>query len=794
MKNRENVSADNGTVLMPDDGQTVPMPDTEGTALMSDDDTRTMPMPDGDTGTALMQDDDTGTALMQDDDTHTMPMADNTNTAAVADDDNTGAMRNVNRSQTGLRGGGYIPDEVCGDDIVDVRPLNEVGGFSNLFRAHKKGLDVDVVIKRVKKQYAGRLDEQSEARIMTALRHQYLPRIYDFKYASDGYTYTIMELIEGCTLRKYVKERGSLDQKLVLKWTRQLCEAIAYMHSRKPSIVHSDLKPENVMITPFEDICVIDFNASLEIDDDSAGAEAIGVTPGYAAPEQYCRPLEKFKPDNPFYSYIEAAQGMGRVDARTDIYAIGALAYYMLTGYDPKPWKDGIVPLEQYDITLGYAFGSIIKKAMEPKQSARYKSAAGMLTALGNLKKYDKRYKSLLMQSRIASVIIAFGLAASAFLIVEGLQQIKVENTEAYLSIVSTAGDLRTEGRYEEAESLLREALMKDSARIEAYLELGTLLFNEGRCSEAIALLEGITFRNSGGDDEAVFMKNSAEMNFIIASCYYQMEDYFSALEHYQLASAYWPDKSNYLRDLAICYAKTGNMDMAKSTLEMLRNTDCMPLELALVDGEICYANGEYEAAYTRLIETAQLATDSTLISRSYILAAQCCQQLGSAWLEREVALLENAVSKVGIENGIIVQMLSEAYIRQYTVSNGQNVTALERAHGNLTQLISRGYVTYAIMQNNAVVLQYLGRYDEAELCLKEMLDDYPNNYRVPMRLAMLYIDREGKKAINERDYTEFGQYLAKARTLYKNSAVQDSEMIRLEDLAAQLKEYGWEY
>lgn len=781
MNNRENVSADNGTRLMPDDGQTVPMPDTEGTAVMSDD-MHTMPMSD-----------DMGTALMQDA-TQTMPIEDNTDTVSMADAVSDAAKGISIGRGTGSRGGGYIPDEVCGDDIVDVRPLNEVGGFSNLFRAHKKGLDVDVVIKRVKKQYVNRLDEQSEARIMTALRHQYLPRIYDFKYASDGYTYTIMELIEGCTLRKYVKERGSLDQKLVLKWTRQLCEAIAYMHSRKPAIVHSDLKPENVMITPFDDICIIDFNASLEIQDDSQSVEAIGVTPGYAAPEQYCRPLEKFKPDNPFYSYIEAAQGMGHVDVRTDIYAIGALAYYMLTGYDPKPWKDGIVPLEQYDITLGYAFGSIIKKAMEPKQGARYKSAAGMLTALGNLKKYDKRYKSLLLQSRIASVIIALGLAASAFLIVEGLQQVKVEHTEAYLSIVSEAGVLREAGRYDEAESLLREALLKDSARIEAYLELGTLLFNEGRCSEAIALLEEITFKSSDGDDEAAFMKNSAEMNFIIASCYYQTEDYFSALEHYQLAAVYRPDQSNYLRDLAICYAKTGDMQMAKSTLEMLENTDCMPIELALVEGEICYANGEYETAYTKLLETAQLAADSTLISRSYILAAQCCQQLGSSWLEREIQLLENAVGKVGIENSIIVQMLSEAYIRQYTVSDGRNVAALERAHENLTQLISRGYVTFAIMQNHAVVLQYLERYDEAEQCLKEMLDDYPNNYRVPMRLAILYIDRESKKAVDDRDYTEFGQYLTKARTLYQNSAAQDSEMIRLEDLAAQLKEYGWEY
>ena len=157
-----------------------------------------------------------------------------------------------------------IPREVLGDDLVDVRPLGQQGGFSNLFRAHKVGLDVDVVIKRVQGRFQGRLDQRGEARIMTALRHQYLPRIYDLKLASDGFCYTIMEFVEGCTLREYVRREGALDQKLTLKWVRQLCEVTEYMHTRRPPIIHSDLKPENVMITPQGDICVIDFNASLE--------------------------------------------------------------------------------------------------------------------------------------------------------------------------------------------------------------------------------------------------------------------------------------------------------------------------------------------------------------------------------------------------------------------------------------------------------------------------------------------------------------------------------------------------
>ncbi|MBE6658123.1 MAG: tetratricopeptide repeat protein [Ruminococcaceae bacterium] len=792
MKQTENQSDANGTVLMNDDS-TVPMPDADGTVLMDDD---TAAGREEDHATALMEDDG-GTVLMDED-----VSADNGSGTALMDDDTSPQMpddANVRRQpQTDVnstgRGGGYIPDEVCGDDLTDVRPLNASGGFSNLFRAHKTGLDIDVVIKRVKKQYAGRMDEQSEARIMTALRHQYLPRIYDLKIADDGFTYTVMEHIDGPTLREYVKKHGALNQKLVYKWLKQLCEVVAYMHARKPAIIHSDLKPENIMITSGDDICVIDFNASLEVRDDSQDIEAIGATPGYAAPEQYCLPLARFSETNPLYPYVKAAQGMGSITPRTDIYAIGALAYYMITGCDPKPWKDGIVPLENYHISIGYSLSTIIEKAMQPKPSDRIKSAAAMLASLGNLKKSDKRYKRMVLKSRIASVIITLGLAASVFCTVEGLQQIKEEKTEAYLVTVSEAAALRENLRFEEAETLLIEALGMDGSRIEAYLELGSLLFTEGRYEEAIDLMEGLTFQSRPGDNAEAFLLEHARLNYVTGSCYYQLEDYPNALVSYQTAVTMCPTEPDFLRDLAICYARVGDMEAAGSTVASLADTDCSPLDLALVEGEIRFASGEYEAALDKLMDAAALSGDTALVSRSYILAAQCCQKLGAGWIAREIELLEEAVDRVGMENSIILQMLSEVYMRQYSAADGGDKSSLERALACVEQLVGRGYTTYTILQNRAVLLQYLERYDEAETVLKQLAEDYPNNYRVPMRLAMLIVDREGKKPSASRDYSVFGVYLEEARRLYKINNVQDSEMLRLEDIAAQLSEFGWDY
>ena len=77
-----------------------------------------------------------------------------------------------------------------GSGYSSIRPLGE-GGMGTLYRAHKDSLDVDVVIKRVKQKFKGRMDERAEANILKTLKHKYLPRIYDVIESPSGYVYTI---------------------------------------------------------------------------------------------------------------------------------------------------------------------------------------------------------------------------------------------------------------------------------------------------------------------------------------------------------------------------------------------------------------------------------------------------------------------------------------------------------------------------------------------------------------------------------------------------------------------------
>ena len=172
-------------------------------------------------------------------------------------------------------------------DYENIRVLNRLGGTGDLFVAHKKGMNIDVVIKRTQLQYQHIMNQENESSILKSLKHQYLPRIYDVLSGNDGCVYTVMDLISGQNLQQYVEQNGPVNQKECYRWACQLCEVMQYLHqenNEKPAIIHCDIKPGNVMITNSGDICLIDFNTSLIFRRDKT---AVGVTDGYAAPEQY---------------------------------------------------------------------------------------------------------------------------------------------------------------------------------------------------------------------------------------------------------------------------------------------------------------------------------------------------------------------------------------------------------------------------------------------------------------------------------------------------------------------------
>ncbi|MCB0118488.1 MAG: serine/threonine-protein kinase [Anaerolineales bacterium] len=251
--------------------------------------------------------------------------------------------------------------------IVDI--LGQ-GGMGSVYRAIDENLGVSVALKEnlfTTDEYARQF--RLEAVILANLRHPNLPRVSDHFVLGDMGQYLVMDFIEGEDLRYRMERVGMLAEEEAVHIGASMCDALAYLHTRKPPILHRDIKPGNVKISPDGHIFLVDFGLAKVYQSASqattTGARAM--TPGYSPPEQY---------------------GTARTDPRTDIYSLGATLYAALTGVIPE---DGLAramdnaqltPLRKRNPKISRKLAAAIEKAMAVDPSDRFQTAEGFKTGL----------------------------------------------------------------------------------------------------------------------------------------------------------------------------------------------------------------------------------------------------------------------------------------------------------------------------------------------------------------------------------------------------------------------------
>ena len=212
-------------------------------------------------------------------------------------------------------------------------------------------------------------DFKREAVLLTALEHPSIPTIYDYFYdESSGRFYLVMRFISGGDLASRLRSApgGRIDEKTVADWGMQTADVLEYLHSRPKPIIYRDLKPANLMIDGNTSrIMVIDFGIARWVKQEEKGVTAVG-TMGYAPPELFG----------------------GRVEARSDVYSLGATMFHLLTGSDPQD-----NPLLIFDFTknprprqilpsISSEMELILMRAVEYKPEDRFLSAGQMRDAL----------------------------------------------------------------------------------------------------------------------------------------------------------------------------------------------------------------------------------------------------------------------------------------------------------------------------------------------------------------------------------------------------------------------------
>ncbi|PWH15095.1 MAG: hypothetical protein DDG60_06585 [Anaerolineae bacterium] len=243
------------------------------------------------------------------------------------------------------------------------------GGMGAVYRAIDESLGVDVAVKEnlfTTEDYARQF--RMEAIIMANMRHPNLPRVTDHFVLDGQGQYLVMDYVEGDDLRQHIEKHGTLSEAEAIRIGAAVCDALTYLHTRKPPILHRDIKLGNVKITPDGNVVLVDFGLAKqawEHEETLTGARAM--TPGYSPPEQY---------------------GSARTDARSDVYSLGATLYAAITGIVPEDSLmravDGVdlTPIRKHKPAISPRLASVIEKAMEVSPSNRYQTAAEFKAAL----------------------------------------------------------------------------------------------------------------------------------------------------------------------------------------------------------------------------------------------------------------------------------------------------------------------------------------------------------------------------------------------------------------------------
>jgi serine/threonine protein kinase len=282
-----------------------------------------------------------------------------------------------------------IPD-LSGTNYEIVEKIGQ-GGMAAVYSANDRKLGRQVALKILDADDRGQQLESrllDEARIIAGLEHPGIIPVHDSGALRDGRVFYAMKLVRGKRLDQ--EAATAKDLALLLRIFEKVCQAVAFAHAHR--IIHRDLKPQNIMVGPFGEVLVLDWGVAkllqsrrrpatdptalpVESSFDSpihqtAHGTVIG-TPGYMAPEQ-------------------ARGEIDSVDERTDVYALGAILYFLLTGQTPSPSAPNdpgpeatVLPPRRLKPSVPKPLEAICQKAMSADRGARYQTVGELSNDLG---------------------------------------------------------------------------------------------------------------------------------------------------------------------------------------------------------------------------------------------------------------------------------------------------------------------------------------------------------------------------------------------------------------------------
>lgn len=602
------------------------------------------------------------------------------------------------------------------------------GGMGVVYLGYHLRLNKYIVLKKIKDSEQNINLLRNEVDTLKGLHHSYLPQVYDF-VSYGGNVYTIIDYIEGFDLKYYINSGFQFTEGQLIKWLKQLCEVLDYLHSHNPQVLHSDIKPANIIITNSGDICLIDFGVSLYNSN-----EVIGLSRNYSSPEQ-------------FYNYECLKNGMVSeipVDSRTDIYSLGATFYHMMTHQMPSITNYPPPPVSDFNTGYSKQLQDIVQKAMAYRPADRFQSARQMLKAVDDMKKAGSRYKGYVLVQLLTSLLSVILVVAGIMFISNGVNK---DISSAFQADYSQFAGLVSQGSSEIGE--------------------------KGR-----EILNNPDYNGLADND------TRAEILHAVGDYYFDAGDYYNAAYNYSECLGYKKSEL-YYRDYVMALIMDHRIDEAKTEIGVIQSEYPQSPVVPLLDAETAYMTGDYEKAVS-IIDAALPAVsgDTENTYTAYVIKGKSYSALDQS--DKAIEAFEAA--KQQKETPSILRSLGDERIKNASKNNLQFeyknafdcfYTISEKYFLNTDDVIN--------LAQSAMLAQEISQYD---YCKKKLIEETgkKENCRVYMILSILsdatadnqteaYL-KKSRELYESLSYEEKGyissESLEKTKALYKQYCGQE--------------------
>ena len=637
--------------------------------------------------------------------------------------------------------------EILGGTYQVIKQIGR-GGSGLVFLAYHRNLRKYVVIKRVQMGVGNLEALRAETDILKNLRHTNIPQVYDY-LVRDGEVFTVMDYIEGTSVDDLQAGNRQLPENLLVNMLLQLSGVLSYLHNNKPPVIHSDIKPDNLILTKDGNLCLIDFNISVTA---GVSTSLSGYSIHFASPEQYRRIMD-----------IRArTKDITSLDARTDIFSTGAVFYYLMTGCYPDTRQSrnrggysvqanlagvaiagqpaGVLFHDMLECGYSDALCSVIARCLEQNRNMRFADGSSLYHAVRNLRRQDRKFRRYVLLRAASWLLSAALIGGGCHYLIKGKQQENINAYEAELHSFTEAYE-RREGK---AQTIGNE-ILNDSA----YKDI-----RNGRPADSILILQCL-------GDLAV-----------------EKEDFENAQEYYkdalEIAKKEKTVTSRMYRDYAKALVQNGYFARAR---EIMQEGGADNADSAYIQAYISLKEENTDACIKTVEEILGMGADHTLCADARVLAADACKQMEGMSttdnnLER-IGWLERAAMYSG--DAVYQRLLGAEYWNQ--VGDTRNTEQewesyarkAVRCYEKVTSLPNLGTDD---MISRVIAMQYLGDYAGTTTLLIPLLQSRSKDYRIPAYLSLAY-EGMGIK-------TEASRYASMALQLYEENTgySADSELI----------------